>query len=74
MVVSILGEDTSSALESKFIFLNKIGKVASFLQGVMVIGGALAGVGIWRKDMHGNANLDITRRIPSLRRYSIWLQ
>ena len=46
MVVSILGDGMSSALESKFIFLNKIGKVSSFLQGIIVVGGALAGVGI----------------------------
>lgn len=42
--VSILGEGVSSALESKVVFLNKIGKVSSFLEGVISIGGALSGV------------------------------
>lgn len=35
----------SSALGNKVIFLDKIGKVSSFLQGAMDLGGALSEVG-----------------------------
>lgn len=43
-VVSLLGEGISSALGNKVIFLDKIGKVSTFLQGVVDVGDALSEV------------------------------
>lgn len=43
-MVSIVGEGISSALESKVIFLDKIGKVSFFLQGVLDLGNVLCDV------------------------------
>ena len=43
-VVNLLGEGMTSALESKVIFLDKIGKVSVFLQGVIDLGTAISDV------------------------------